>query len=177
MTNGSDAVRQHYAMSGILDRVTAFLLERGIDPERPTYQDFFPFDQLHGGGAQATREHIERAGIKSSMHVMDLGCGVGGCTLEIVQQDNTFAVFLQLGQHRADDLLGLADLEVEGIHVGRENGDVALAQIGDVFGRMAERREAEKRRGRMAQTPLHGADALFDLILGILERQLREILV
>jgi SAM-dependent methyltransferase len=79
MTNGSDAVRQHYAMSGILDRVTAFLLERGIDPERPTYQDFFPFDQLHGGGAQATREHIERAGIKSSMHVMDLGCGVGGC--------------------------------------------------------------------------------------------------
>jgi len=79
MTNGSDAVRQHYAMSGILDRVTAFLLERGIDPERPTYQDFFPFDQLHGGGAQATREHIESAGIKSSMHVMDLGCGVGGC--------------------------------------------------------------------------------------------------
>lgn len=80
MTNGSDAVRQRYAMSGILDRVTAFLLERGIDPERPTYQDFFPFDQLHGRGTQATREHIESAGIKSSMHVMDLGCGVGGCS-------------------------------------------------------------------------------------------------
>ena len=80
MTNGSDAVRQHYGMSGILDRVNAFLLERGIDPERPTYEDFFPFDQLHGGGTQATREHIERAGIKSSMHVMDLGCGVGGCS-------------------------------------------------------------------------------------------------
>ena len=56
MTNGSDAVRQHYAMSGILDRVTAFLLERGIDPERPTYQDFFPFDQLHARGVEATRE-------------------------------------------------------------------------------------------------------------------------
>jgi sarcosine/dimethylglycine N-methyltransferase len=79
MTKGSDAVQQHYAMSGILDRVTAFLLERGIDPERPTYEDFFPFDQLHGGGAQATREHIGRARIKSNMHVMDLGCGVGGC--------------------------------------------------------------------------------------------------
>src|SRR4029077_1806691 len=80
MTNGSDAVRQHYAMSGILDRVTAFLLERGIDPERPTYQDFFPFDQLHGRGVEATREHIKRAGINSSMLVMDLGCGVGGCS-------------------------------------------------------------------------------------------------
>ena len=80
MTNGTDAVRQRYAMKGILDRVIAFLRERSIDPEHPTYQDFFPFDQLHGRGIEATREHIERAGINSSMQVMDLGCGVGGCS-------------------------------------------------------------------------------------------------
>jgi len=80
MTNVSDAVRQRYATSGILDRVIAFLLARGIDPERPSYQDFFPFDQLHGQGIEATREHLERAGIDSSMQVMDLGCGVGGCS-------------------------------------------------------------------------------------------------
>ncbi len=41
MTNGTDAVRQRYAMGGILERVIAFLLERGIDPERPNYQGFF----------------------------------------------------------------------------------------------------------------------------------------
>src|ERR671910_1662111 len=80
MTNGTDTVRERYAMSGILDRVIAFLLERGIDPERPTYQDFFHFDQLPGRGIEATREHIERAGINSSMNVLDLGCGVGGCS-------------------------------------------------------------------------------------------------
>ena len=80
MTNGTDAVRERYAMSGIMDRVIAFLLERGIDPERTTYQDFLPFDQLHGRGVEATREHIERAGINSNMHVLDLGCGVGGCS-------------------------------------------------------------------------------------------------
>jgi SAM-dependent methyltransferase len=86
MTNGTDAVRQRYAISGILDRVNAFLLERGIDPERPTYEDFFPFDQLHGRGIEATREHIERAGINSSMHVLDLGCGVGGCSRAIAAE-------------------------------------------------------------------------------------------
>src|SRR4029453_15809815 len=75
-----DAVRQRYAMRGILDRVIAFLLERGIDPEHPTYQDFFPFDQLHGRGIEATREHIERAGINSGMEVVGLGWGVGGCS-------------------------------------------------------------------------------------------------
>ena len=80
MINDTDAVRELYGLSGILDRVTAFLLERRIDPERPSYQDFFPFDQLHGRGIEATREHIERAGINSTMQVMDLGCGVGGCS-------------------------------------------------------------------------------------------------
>src|SRR5262249_54572060 len=83
MTNVSDAVRQRYAKTGILDRVIAFLRERGIDPEHPSYQDFFPFDQLHGHGIEATRDHIERAGINSSMQVMDLGCGVGGCSRAI----------------------------------------------------------------------------------------------
>src|SRR5262245_64925065 len=76
MTNVSDAVRQRYARTGILDRVIAFLQERGIDPEHPSYQDFFPFEH----GIEATRDHIERAGINSSMQVMDLGCGVGGCS-------------------------------------------------------------------------------------------------
>ena len=80
MTNGTDVVQQRYAITGILDRVTAFLRDRGIDPEQPTYQDFFPFDQLHGRGIEATREHIELAGINSNMHVLDLGCGVGGCS-------------------------------------------------------------------------------------------------
>jgi len=80
MAPENDAVRQRYAIDGILDRVTRFLRERGVDPQRPTYQDFFPFDQLHGRGIQATRDHIERARIESRMHVLDLGCGVGGAS-------------------------------------------------------------------------------------------------
>jgi ubiquinone/menaquinone biosynthesis C-methylase UbiE len=80
MTNKADTIRRHYATSGILDRVDAFLVTRGLDLERANYQDFLPFDQLHSRGADATREHIENAGITSSMHVMDIGCGVGGCS-------------------------------------------------------------------------------------------------
>jgi ubiquinone/menaquinone biosynthesis C-methylase UbiE len=78
MAAQTEAVRQRYAIDGILDRVTGFLRERGIDPQRPTYQDLFPFDQLHGRGIQATHDHIKRARIAPGTHVLDLGCGVGG---------------------------------------------------------------------------------------------------
>ena len=77
--------------------------------------------------------------------------------------------FFKLRHHRLDDLLGLAHLEVEGVHVGREDGDVALAEIGDQLRRMPQRREAEERRGRSADRPVHGADALLDLVLGLLD--------
>ena len=76
-------------------------------------------------------------------------------------------MLLQLGHHRLPDLLGLAHLEVEGVEVGREDGDVALAQVVDEFLRLPQRREAEERRGRTADGPAHGADALLDLVLGI----------
>ena len=54
--------------------------------------------------------------------------------------------FLSLSMHRLDDLLGLAHLEVERVHVGGEDRNVALAEIGDEFGRMLQRRETEERR-------------------------------
>src|SRR5262245_9649627 len=98
MTNVSDAVRQRYAKTGILDRVIAFLRERGIDPEHPSYQDLFPFDQLHGHGIEATRDHIERPGINSSMQVMDLGCGVGGCSRVIAATSGCRVTGVEIGR-------------------------------------------------------------------------------
>ena len=60
MTNNSDAVRKRYGKSGLLQRITKFLQDRGVDPEQPKYQDYFPFDQLHGRGIQATRQYRAR---------------------------------------------------------------------------------------------------------------------
>jgi ubiquinone/menaquinone biosynthesis C-methylase UbiE len=78
MTAESNAVSERYAIDGILDRVARFLQARGVDPQHPSFEDLFPLDQLHGRGIQATHDHIERARIKPGMHVLDLGCGIGG---------------------------------------------------------------------------------------------------
>src|SRR5208282_3828785 len=45
-----------------------------------SHRDLWPFDQLHSRGIVATREHAERAGIQAGMHVLDLGCGLGGAS-------------------------------------------------------------------------------------------------
>ena len=95
--------------------------------------------------------------------------GFGGVLLEVVHQHDAFAVLVELGQDRLDDALRRAHREVERIHVGRPDADIALAHIGDELRRVTQRREAEERRGRSADGGLHGADAFFDFGLRVFD--------
>ena len=78
MSNVESTVQTHYGRHGMLARIEAALAAAGVDPQRPKMEDLWPYDQLHGRGIAATREHVERAHIRGGMHVLDLGCGVGG---------------------------------------------------------------------------------------------------
>src|ERR1700747_1729918 len=72
------AVQRYYGDRPVLQRIDDALRAAGIDPERPTHRDLWPFDQLHSRGIVATREHAERARIQAGMYVLHLGCGPGG---------------------------------------------------------------------------------------------------
>ena len=78
MADVESRVQQRYTQGDMLARVNVWLKTNGKDlgPLKP--EDLHAFDQLHGRGIAATREHAERAGIRADMHVLDLGCGVGG---------------------------------------------------------------------------------------------------
>src|SRR5258708_25224048 len=82
-------------------------------------------------------------------------------------------MLLQLGHYRLPDLLGLAHLEVKGVHIGREDPDIALAEILDQLRRLSQCREPEIGRSRRADRPTSRADALLDLIDGIVLDRLR----
>ncbi|HEY7676114.1 MAG TPA: methyltransferase domain-containing protein [Candidatus Methylomirabilis sp.] len=43
-----------------------------------TARDLYPFDQVHTGAAEATRELAEMAGFASGQRILDVGCGLGG---------------------------------------------------------------------------------------------------
>ena len=80
MTDVEAVVQRYYGDRPVIQRIDDALRAGGVDPERPSHRDLWPFDQLHSRGIVATREHAERAGIQTGMYVLDLGCGLGGAS-------------------------------------------------------------------------------------------------
>ena len=80
MTDVEAVVQRYYGDRPVIQRIDDALRAAGVDPERPSHRDLWPFDQLHSRGIVATREHAERARIQAGMYVLDIGCGLGGAS-------------------------------------------------------------------------------------------------
>jgi hypothetical protein len=72
MTDVEAVVQRYYGDRPVIRRIDDALRAAGVDPERPSHRDLWPFDQLHSRGIVATREHAERGGIQAGMYVLDL---------------------------------------------------------------------------------------------------------
>src|ERR1700739_2870745 len=73
MSDLEAVVQRYYRNRTVMQRIDDALRAAGVDPERPSHRDLWPFDQLHSRGIVATREHAERAGIQAGTYVLDLG--------------------------------------------------------------------------------------------------------
>jgi SAM-dependent methyltransferase len=73
-----DLVRGHYARSELEQAILTALEEAGIDSSAPVAEAIFPIDQLHAGGAQATRYLLEQLQLGPMTQLLDIGCGIGG---------------------------------------------------------------------------------------------------
>lgn len=67
-----------YAAANLGERIVAALKDAGIPPEKWTPEILGPADQIHGGGLQQTQVHAALVSITSDMHLLDIGCGIGG---------------------------------------------------------------------------------------------------
>jgi MPBQ/MSBQ methyltransferase len=67
-----------YATANLGERIVAALKDAGIPPEKWTPEILGPADQIHGGGLQQTQVHAALVSITSNMHLLDIGCGIGG---------------------------------------------------------------------------------------------------
>jgi len=73
-------VADHYTTGGLFERIKAALKANGVDPETATPKDLKPVDEFHIGGVAATSDLLNQIDVKPSMHVLDIGSGIGGAS-------------------------------------------------------------------------------------------------
>ncbi len=73
-----DALARHYAPGEVWERIVTRLRAAGHDPATLTREIAAQFDEFHGGGRESTRALARHAGLVPGLHVLDLGCGIGG---------------------------------------------------------------------------------------------------
>jgi MPBQ/MSBQ methyltransferase len=71
-------VRGHYGTAGLAESVLTALSGAGVDVAALTPADLFAVDQLHAGGAPATRHVLDRLGVGPGLKLLDVGSGLGG---------------------------------------------------------------------------------------------------
>jgi len=78
MTN--KPIHSYYSPNDLYNRIMDGLNATGKDLSNLTLEDLHPVDEFHIRGTTATNELIELSGFGPDMHILDVGCGVGGST-------------------------------------------------------------------------------------------------
>jgi SAM-dependent methyltransferase len=76
--NTEQRVATHYTHGTLLQAILDALKQMGKDPERFTAIDLSTGDEFHLGGLPATTALAKDLGLAPGMHVLDVGCGIGG---------------------------------------------------------------------------------------------------
>lgn len=78
MADPTPAIATHYTRGNLGDIILGALRDAGLDPDDLAPDDLAPLDEFHIRGREATRELAEMAALGPDVHVLDVGCGIGG---------------------------------------------------------------------------------------------------
>jgi ubiquinone/menaquinone biosynthesis C-methylase UbiE len=77
-------VSRHYTLGGLIEVIRASIAALGKAPESVTVDDLAPVDEFHIGGRRASKDFLAQLGLSAGMHVLDVGCGLGGAARFVV---------------------------------------------------------------------------------------------
>lgn len=80
MTKDIEHIHCYYSPNDLYNKIINGLNKLGKDLSKVTLDDLQPVDEFHIRGDSATKELIELAEFTPDMHVLDVGCGIGGST-------------------------------------------------------------------------------------------------
>ena len=103
-------IHSYYSPNDLYNRILEGLAELGKELSEVTLDDLQPVDEFHIRGDAATKELIKLAEFTSDMHILDVGCGIGGSTRRLSHQTGCFATGIDLSEEYIDTAERLTQL-------------------------------------------------------------------
>jgi SAM-dependent methyltransferase len=95
-------IHRYYSPNDLYNKIIDGLNEIGQDLSKVTLDDLQPVDEFHIRGDVATKELIKLSGFTPDMHILDVGCGVGGSTRRLSHESGCCVTGIDLSDQYID---------------------------------------------------------------------------
>ena len=95
-------IHSYYSPNDLYNSIIEGLSEIGKELSEVTLDDLQPVDEFHIRGDVATKELIKLSGFTPDMHVIDVGCGVGGSTRRLSHETGCRVTGIDLSDQYID---------------------------------------------------------------------------
>ena len=95
-------IHSYYSPNDLYNKIIEGLNEIGKDLSQVTLDDLQPVDEFHIRGDVATKELIKLSNFTPDMHIIDVGCGVGGSTRRLSHETGCSVTGIDLSDEYID---------------------------------------------------------------------------
>jgi len=103
-------IHRYYSPNDLYNRIIDGLNEIGKDLSEVTLDDLQPVDEFHIRGSTATKELIKLSCFTPDMHILDVGCGIGGSTRRLSHETGCCVTGIDLSDEYIDTAERLTQL-------------------------------------------------------------------
>ena len=103
-------IHSYYSPNDLYNKIIEGLNKLGKDLSKITLDDLQPVDEFHIRGDVATKELIKLSGFTPDMHILDVGCGIGGSTRRLAHETGCCVTGIDLSDEYIDTAQRLTQL-------------------------------------------------------------------
>jgi MPBQ/MSBQ methyltransferase len=103
-------IHRYYSPNDLYNQIIEGLNEIGKELSQVTLDDLQPVDEFHIRGSTATKELIKLSGFTPDMHILDVGCGIGGSTRRLSHETGCCVTGIDLSDEYIDTAERLTQL-------------------------------------------------------------------